>query len=318
MGEIDNLKENKTNDKLLKKGLLGFLIGLAIIVPGVSGSTISIIFKLYDKILHAVANFIKEFKISIIFLAPIVVGAVLGLFTGFLSVQKLIDLMPFAIISLFAGLMLGAIPSLKDEIKEEKYTKKNILFICIGFIIPILITIFSILLSDADIPTNSKLTLDFKAICMYILIGYLIAATQFIPGASATAILMALGYFTPLIKSLSISSITQNPSVILVFVFIGIGGLLGLASLSKIINSLIIKYKVIMYFVFIGLSLGSVICLFINVDLLNVYKSWANSAKFPTLDIILGIGLFTAGVAIAYLLVQYMRKKSIKQDTSQI
>ena len=309
--------ENEAKDSVLKKGLLGFLIGLAIIVPGVSGSTISIIFKLYEKIMHAIANFIKEFKISIIFLTPIVVGAVIGLLAGFFSVQKLIDLIPFAIISLFGGLMLGAIPSLKDEIKEEKFTKKNIVFICIGFIIPIIITIASILLSDADIELDAKLNLDFKSILMYIIIGYLIAATQFIPGASATAILMALGYFTPLMKSISFTYITENPSVLLVYTFIGIGGILGLASLSKIINRLISKHKIIMYFVFIGLSLGSVICLFVNVDMLSVYQGWINNGTFPYLDIILGLGLFIAGALIAYQLVQYMRRKNNTTDISK-
>lgn len=309
--------ENHNNEGIVKKGILGFLIGLAIIVPGVSGSTISIIFKLYDKIMHAIANFIKEFKLSIIFLTPIAVGGILGLITGFLSVQKLIDLMPYAIISLFAGLMLGAIPSLKDEIKEEKFTKKNIIFICIGFVIPLLITLISILLSDADIDVEAKLTLDFKSICMYVIIGYLVAATQFIPGASATAILMALGYFTPLMKSISFTYITENPSVLLVYTFIGIGGLLGLASLSKLINRLISKHKILMYFVFIGLSLGSVICLFINVDMLSVYQGWINNGVFPFLDIFLGLGLFVAGALIAYQLVQYMRRKSVNQGVSQ-
>lgn len=308
--ENENLNKNVSNDSLVKKGVLGFLIGLAIIVPGVSGSTISIIFKLYEKIMHAIANFIKEFKLSIIFLAPIAIGAVIGLITGFLTIQKLIDIMPFAIISLFAGLMLGAVPSLKDEIKEEKYTKKNILFISIGILIPLIITGLSIFLNDADIEVESKLIIDFKSIIMYILIGFIIAATQFIPGASSTAILMALGYFTPLLNSISFSYITQNPSVLLVYIFIGIGGLIGLAVLSKLINKLINKYKTIMYFVFIGLSLGSVLCLFINVDMLTVYNNWMKSNAFPFLDLILGVGLFICGTLISYQLVRYIRNKN--------
>ena len=37
-----------------KSALLGFFVGLAVIVPGISGSTVAIIFKLYDAFLYAV------------------------------------------------------------------------------------------------------------------------------------------------------------------------------------------------------------------------------------------------------------------------
>jgi hypothetical protein len=45
-----------------KSGLLGFFIGLAVIVPGISGSTVAIIFKLYDQFLYALGNLFKQFK----------------------------------------------------------------------------------------------------------------------------------------------------------------------------------------------------------------------------------------------------------------
>ena len=48
----------------LKSCLLGFFIGLAVIVPGISGSTVAIIFKLYDQFLYAVGNIFKKFKIG--------------------------------------------------------------------------------------------------------------------------------------------------------------------------------------------------------------------------------------------------------------
>ena len=52
--------ENKR--ELVKSGVLGAFIGLAIIVPGVSGSTVAIIFRLYEKLLYALGNLFKKFK----------------------------------------------------------------------------------------------------------------------------------------------------------------------------------------------------------------------------------------------------------------
>ncbi len=66
-------------------------------MPGISGSTVAIIFKLYDQFLYAVGNLFKQFKKCFIFLLPIGAGIVLGLLLGFFTVQKLLELLPFAV-----------------------------------------------------------------------------------------------------------------------------------------------------------------------------------------------------------------------------
>ena len=122
-------ESNEKNDKFLARGLLGFLVGLAMIIPGVSGSTIAIIFKYYHKILYAISNLLKKFKLCFLFLLPIVIGAILGFAFGFLTIQKLLNFIPFALVSLFAGLMLGSTPTLRDEVKDVKIGKKQIMFL---------------------------------------------------------------------------------------------------------------------------------------------------------------------------------------------
>jgi len=54
--------------------LKGFLIGIAFIIPGVSGGTVAIYLGVYDKLLHAIGNVFTEFKKSIAFLIPIIIG----------------------------------------------------------------------------------------------------------------------------------------------------------------------------------------------------------------------------------------------------
>jgi len=310
------MEENKVKEEegIVKKGFLGFLIGLAVIVPGISGSTIMIIFKLYKKILHAVANFVKEFKLSILFLAPIVVGMLIGVVTGFFTVQKLVDLIPFAIVSLFAGLMLGATPSLRDEVKHVKMEAKHYLLIVLGACVPLLTVIFSIVFAGTYDAPEMRLTVDFKSIIIYLLLGILVAATQFIPGCSATAMLMALGYFIPIMSSLHFSYISSNPSVLFIYLTLVIGFLVGCALVGKLLNMVVEKYKNIVYFIFIGLSIGSVIALFLNIDMITVYKQWGASGKFPFLDIFLGLGLFVCGILFAFQLVKYMRKKNSQKQ----
>lgn len=305
----------ETKDKFLSRGLLGFLVGLAMIIPGVSGSTIAIIFKYYNKILYAISNLLKKFKLCFIFLLPIIIGGVIGFAFGFLTIQKLLNIIPFALVSLFAGLMLGSTPTLRDEVKDVKIKKKQILNIIIGFIIPLSLATISILLSNDTTNTNKELLTDFPSIILYIIIGFLVAATQFIPGCSATALLMTMGYYKSITDTVSVTYITNNPSVILVYLSLILGFLIGCAVVSKVISVLIDKFKNNIYFIFIGLSLGSVVGLFINTDMLNVYKNWSISNTFPYLDVILGIFLFITGIIFAYQFVLYTRKRN--KNTSQ-
>ena len=79
----------KNGKERVKSGILGFFIGLAIIVPGVSGSAVAIIFRLYEKLLFALGNIFKIFKKCFLFLLPILVGAVLGFVGGFFGVRNL-------------------------------------------------------------------------------------------------------------------------------------------------------------------------------------------------------------------------------------
>ena len=110
--------------------IVGFFIGLSVIVPGISGSTIAIIMKVYDKFMYATSNIFKKFKESFKFLVPIVIGIIIGFALGFLLVKILLDLFPFVTICLFVGLMVGTFPILFKEIKGEKiHTNKVVLFI---------------------------------------------------------------------------------------------------------------------------------------------------------------------------------------------
>lgn len=305
----------KKNDSV-KRGVLGFFLGLAVIVPGISGSTIAIIFKLYEKILEAIANIFKKFKTSFMFLLPIVIGAVVGVLAGFFSIQKLLEILPFAIVALFGGLMLGSMPSLKDEIevnKEEIKTKnknlKGIILFTIGILIPLLLCLFSILGSK----NQASLDIDFLHIVIYLILGFVVALTQFIPGCSATATLMAVGYFLPIMNSVHITFWKDSPKVFVVYVILVVGFLIGCLVISKTITKLLEKYKRNMFFLFIGLSIGSVCAMFCNSDMIEIYKGWSKDG-IEVLDLTLGIVLFFVGLAFSYGFLLYSRKKNKKNE----
>ena len=60
---------------MLKQVLQGMVVGIANIIPGVSGGTMMVAMGLYDRLIHAITHLKKEFKESMKLLIPIFIGA---------------------------------------------------------------------------------------------------------------------------------------------------------------------------------------------------------------------------------------------------
>ena len=295
----------KNGKEVAKGGLLGVFIGLAVIVPGVSGSTVAIIFKLYHKLLFAIGNIFKKFKKCAAFLLPVVIGLVIGFVAGFFAIQRVLNVAPFTVIGLFAGLMLGAFPAVKDEIKGEKKSAGRVLLFVLGLAVPVVISLVSTLCVAG---AHSLENLQWYHYLLFLVLGYIVAITQIVPGLSATAILMVFGYFSPLMDSVHLSYWQANPQVFLVYLCLVIGFAAGLVTFSKALTKIFDRAKKPAFFLITGLSLGSVVTMFFNPDVYAVYKSWAAGSPFA-LDLSLGIALFAVGCVVAYLFVRYERKK---------
>lgn len=299
----------KNGAEVARGGVLGFFIGLAVIVPGVSGSTVAIIFKLYENLLYALGNIVKKFKKCVRFLLPIAAGLLIGFVLGFLAIQKLIDISPFTVIGLFAGLMLGAFPAVYDEIKGEKKTPPRLLLFLLGLLVPVAIALISVYGTEG---AGSLKHLTAGHYILFLLLGYLVAVTQIVPGLSATALLMAFGYFTPIMQSVHLSYWQEDPAVFAVYACLAVGFLLGLVTFSKLLTTIFAKWRKGAFFLIVGLSLGSIVTMFFNPDVCAVYEAWGT--QLNVLDLVLGLVLFLVGVIIAYLFVKYERKKSNISD----
>lgn len=294
----------KNGKEVAKGGVLGFFIGLAVIVPGVSGSTVAIIFRLYDKLLYALGNIFRRFKKCAKFLLPIVLGLAVGFVLGFLAIQRLIDISPFTVIGLFAGLMLGSFPAVYDEVRSEKKTPLRVGLFLIGLAVPVAIALFSVFASEG---AQSLEGLNVGHYILFIVLGYLVAVTQVVPGLSATALLMAFGYFSSIMDSVHLSYWQQNPAVFGVYACLVAGFVAGLVTFTKLLTKIFAKHRAGAFFVIVGLSLGSILTMFFNPDIYAVYQSWTTALN--VLDLTLGLVLFAVGIVVAYLFVRYERKK---------
>lgn len=291
--------------------VLGVVIGLAVIIPGVSGSTVAIMFGMYAALLYAIGNILNDFKRCLAYLLPIGIGAVIGFAGGFFVIQKFFSDYMFIIVCLFAGLMCGAVPALTAELSGEKRSLPRIGLSVIGFLIPLGVSALSIALSQGSVSVGSDSFTSFPwyLFLIYIPLGMVVSGTQIIPGLSATAILMACGQFKPILNSLHLDYIMKKPAVIGLYLCIGGGFLVGIVLISRGFSAIIARHRAPAFFLVVGLSLGSIASMFLNPDTWSVYLGWgAGEPMLP--DLAIGIVLLAVGFAASLALTRYELKKN--------
>ncbi len=286
---------------------VGFSIGLSVIVPGISGSSIAIILKVYDKLMYAFSNIFKRFKICFVFLLPILLGIIIGFALGFILVKILLEAFPFITICFFVGLMVGTYPILFKEIKGNKPKLKNSVLFVVGIIIPLAISLISL----QTYTSNSLSDINLMHYVLFLIIGVLISLTQLIPGLSATVLLMIFGYYTALINGIN-RQLFSSPKLILVYVMLVIGFIIGILLFSKVINKVLASFRKQFFFLICGLSSGSIISVFCGRECIEIYQNWNKANIF--IDVSLGMVALIIGFTITFL-IYFLNKK--KQNTTE-
>lgn len=304
----------------------GLAIGVGAAIPGVSGAAIAMIFKVYNSIIDSINNFRKNIKGSILVLLPILIGALLAVFGCIFAFDLAFRYMMFAIICVFAGFLIGSIPGITDEIKGAEKSKKNII-ICVicGFFV-LIIGILSIVLGSQGFGVSQLFNDLDKNWWMYLVlipVGMLASVALTVPGLSGSLILVVIGFYLPLVNNAKewisqlLSGNTSNLlHLILMILSFGIGCLLGIVLISKLMGKLLVKHHDATYFGIIGFVVASVVVLFLNNDIFNYYKTWAGidvgkqiTAVLPIwAEIIIGVVLMIITAFLSYQLVKYQRK----------
>lgn len=187
---------------------------------------------------------------------------------------------------------------------------KRIALLILGVLIPIALGIGSVALNAnaAEAGKNVFETVKLWQILVCLPVGYIVGVTQVVPGLSATAVLMALGWFKSLLDSVSLSFWRSNPMIFAVYAALVVGFLLGLFTFSRFLTYMFGKARHTAYSMIVGLSLGSIVSMLYNPDIFETYARWATEGV-RVLDIALGIALFAIGAIGSYLLVRYQRRK---------
>ena len=263
----------------------GFFMGIANIIPGVSGGTLAITMNIYEKLINTINHFFKDIKGNVKFLSLLGIGVLIALALGSNVITYSLDKYPLPTIMFFTGLILGGIPMLFGKIKYNIEIKNVLMFmLTFAFIIFIMF-----------LKTGNDVSLEKLNIISYIklfLVGIVSAATMIIPGISGSFMLMVMGYYEPIINTIKeLTSFTDIVNNIIILIPFGFGILVGFIVLAKLLEFLFKKYETITYFGIIGFVLASLIGIFFQTTFV-----------FSILSFTIGLLLLIIGFVIAYKL----------------
>jgi putative membrane protein len=261
--------------------LKGMLMGIADVIPGVSGGTIAFITGIYHRLIHAISHIklelltsllkldFKRFKsllskVDLKFLIPLAIGILISILTFARLITSLMSNYPSFTFAFFFGLILASALIMKKEVKKINFEKS--LFFIFGFLIAYLLSSTTSLFSTHSLP--------------FILIaGSLAICAMLLPGISGAFILLLLGQYQYILQALH----EFNLKVILTFI---LGAIIGLITFSKIIDYFIENHKYFTFAFLIGLMIGS-----LKVLLKNIQSNYFLSAIFAIIGFIIVIGI---------------------------
>ena len=240
---------------MLKQILQGMVVGIANIIPGVSGGTMMVAMGLYDKLIHSITHLKSEFKQSMKLLIPIFAGA---------------------------GIAIVVLSKVKGH------------SVTIGKIIPFLVFFAIVILMAMLGETGGKtadVTFGLINVIKLFFVGVVAAATMVVPGVSGSMMLMLLGYYDVILKTINLfvdslvkfdmAGLMQGVGVLAPF---GVGVLIGIGVIAKLIEFIFSKAEIHAYYGIIGLIVASPIAILMKTN-------WSGVSVFT-----IGAGVITFGL----------------------
>ena len=248
--------------------LRGMVIGLANVIPGVSGGTMMVSMGIYDKLIYSINNLFKKFKECIKILLPYLVGMAIAIILGSVALKVAFEKYPLPTNTLFIGLILGSLPIILKQIKDAKI---NAIHVLIFLVFAALVIFPKVIANNTLVGDNvnggsQALTLDVGHIIIYFLLGVLASASMVIPGISGSMMLKIFGYYEPIvtqtlggtfkdaIPSGNWNLVLHNVGVLLPF---AVGIVVGIFGVAKLIEFLLKKWKVPTYCGILGMVVAS-------------------------------------------------------------
>ncbi len=304
--ETPNVPQDTAPPPVPRTVLAGFLMGLANLVPGVSGGTMILVAGLYDEFITAVADVtrLRFTRRNITFLCLVGVGAVVAIAGLAGTLSKAVTLHRSAMYALFIGLTLGGAPLLTRMI--GRVNTSAAVGAAMGLGLMILIAMTSTDRPDSEAVKQALARGEFVVEANYardLLAGALGMSAMVLPGVSGAYMLLILQRYETILASISLakryvlSGGGEGDAGIFLAVIIptAIGAIVSLVLLSNVLKWLLHHHEKPTLGFLLGILFGSVVGI------------WPFDATATTMDYCFGLGLASVGFAGTTLLARLGR-----------
>ncbi|PKM52631.1 MAG: DUF368 domain-containing protein [Firmicutes bacterium HGW-Firmicutes-7] len=238
--------------KYLRNFLKGMIIGIATLVPGVSGGTMAVILGIYDDLIHAISSFFEDWKKHTLLLLELGLGALLSVVLFSHLLENAIIKFPFTMQFLFMGIIIGGLPVLYRKCTSVGESGlMDYIFLFIGFITILLMA------PDPEMSTNIATSQGLLGMLYLFIAGIVIAVAFILPGISGSFMLLTLGLYGMTLNAIQLDNINIPFLIPLV-----LGVAFGILAATKIIEKLLQKYPRNTYMLIMGFVLGSLIAVY--------------------------------------------------------
>lgn len=281
----------------------GSLMGIANIIPGVSGGTIAVVFRIYDKIIHAiniaVKNPFEALKQTYLYL----IGMILGVLAGVFLISYGYEQYPLPTTLIFIGLIGGGLKSIIAIVKKQPIGIKNYLIFALFFVLIIVLPLIS---------SNEQIGNGLTYYIMLFIVGFLAAFTMIAPGISGSMVLLIIGYYQHILdiakrlfQSVYQFDLIALNELLIPVLILAIGAIIGALVTSKLMAYLMNKHEISFYYGVLGMIVASPFAILFMLNETN------KLSKINISHYIVGIILMIGAALLSYVMVhKYENKES--------
>ena len=238
---------------------IGIILGVANVIPGVSGGTMAVVFNIYDRLIGVITLNVRKIISEWRFILPLVLGMGLGIILFSKAITFLFQNYPVQTNWFFIGIILGSIPMLLKRLlaASKKGSGRRTVplsaIVCGVVALAVMAVMTYLEVSESGAPIQTVLT---PALVVRLMVGLAFATiAMIIPGISGSFLMLVVGIYSTVIAAISDLNIPLLvPAVI--------GGVIGLLGGAKLVRLLMAKVPAQTYGAIMGLVLGSILVIF--------------------------------------------------------
>ena len=293
--------------EFIKAAVKGVVIGVANIIPGVSGGTMMVSMGVYDTMIGCITGLFKHFWKSVKTLLPYILGALVGIVALASVLTYLFENFPLPTSTAFIGLILGGLSPLLKRIDMKKTNMLSVL---------LFLVFLALIIVMAVMHPSEGTAVDFSIVqaALLLVIGIIASATMIIPGVSGSMVLMLLGYYRTVIDAVSglkdalfAGNFAAASDPLLVLLPFAVGIVIGIYSVAKLIEYLLKRHTVHTYSAILGLVVASPVAVLLRCDMTGV----------TPVIVLISLLTFSAGFAFAAWMATLGVKETEKSNSQE-